>query len=75
MKLEPGTQVELDVAVGQPRLAEVRWVNDLKVGVAFSEEFDMKSLVAVQGKSEASGMLMPAYLAGGGTDETGANRA
>jgi diguanylate cyclase (GGDEF)-like protein/PAS domain S-box-containing protein len=76
VQLEPGAQVELDVAVGQPRIADVRWVNDLKVGIQFREEFDMKSLAAVQGKAEGPSMLMPAYLAsGGGADDNGTNRS
>jgi diguanylate cyclase (GGDEF)-like protein len=65
LELEPGTQVELDVAVGEPRLAEVRWFNESKMGVQFTEEFDMKSLAQMQGKAKTTSMLIPTYLAGG----------
>jgi diguanylate cyclase (GGDEF)-like protein/PAS domain S-box-containing protein len=68
LELEPGTMVELDVAVGEARTAEVRWFHGSKMGLQFAQEFDMKSLAQVQGKVKTTSMMIPAYLAGGGAE-------
>ena len=62
LELEPGTEVELDVAVGEPRLAQVRWFNESQMGLQFNEEFDMKSLSPAQGKTKTTSMMIPTYL-------------
>jgi EAL domain-containing protein (putative c-di-GMP-specific phosphodiesterase class I) len=65
LELEPGTRVQLDVAVGEPRIAEVRWFNESKMGLQFTEEFDMKSLAQMQAKVKNSSMMIPTYLSAG----------
>ena len=44
MPLQPGAQVILDIASGEPIPAMVRWIAERKAGLEFCRPFDMKAL-------------------------------
>ena len=59
--VEPGSDVELDLADGVRLVGQVRWSQDGRMGLKFAETFDLKRLGAVSRKV-APGLVRPDYL-------------
>jgi hypothetical protein len=59
--MEPGCEVELDLAEGLCLTGKVRWSQDGRVGLKFDESFDLQRLGRAPSKP-SRGVLRPDYL-------------
>ena len=59
--MEPGSEVELDLADGLRLTGQVRWSQDGRVGLKFAESFDLQRLGTAARKA-GSRILRPDYL-------------